>query len=198
MYAAHESAMAVLNRAQKIGACAITGAFHTVALAVVEAEAYIRPIRQRQFERATKLYIGIRTFPDTHPLRKLQIRAFRRFISPLQRIALSHRPTSKIEIIQPFSVAPWDKRIGVLVQPHQEAARMASDAQGIVVATSASEKKGIVGIGGVICDTTTTEPPDNAAMATYTVTLGPRDRFNIYFAEIIAVATAYETYWLYP
>jgi hypothetical protein len=76
MHAAHESAMAVLNRAQKIAACAITGAFQTVALAVAEAKAYIRPIRQRQFERATKIYIGIQTFPDTHPLKKLQTRVF--------------------------------------------------------------------------------------------------------------------------
>ena len=67
---------------------------------------------------------------------------------------------------------------------------MAAAAQGILVATSASEKKGIVRAGGVICDTTTTRPPDKPAMATYTVTLGARDRFNIYFAEIIAVARA--------
>jgi hypothetical protein len=51
--------MAVLNRAQKIGACAITGAFQTVALGVAEAEAYILPIRQRHFHRAIKLLIGI-------------------------------------------------------------------------------------------------------------------------------------------
>jgi hypothetical protein len=83
MYAVHEAEMAVLNRSQKIGARAITGAFRTVALAVVEAEAYIRPIRQRQFERATKLYVDIQTFPDTHPLKKVRTRVFRRFLSPL-------------------------------------------------------------------------------------------------------------------
>ena len=59
MHAANESGMATLNRAQKIGAQAITGAFRTVAVAVAEAEAYIRPIQQRQFERAVKLWIGI-------------------------------------------------------------------------------------------------------------------------------------------
>jgi hypothetical protein len=57
--------MATLNRAQKIGAQAITGAFRTVAVAIAEVEAYIRPIQQRQFERAVKLWIGIQTFPDT-------------------------------------------------------------------------------------------------------------------------------------
>ena len=126
MHAVNESAMAVLGRAQKIGACAITGAFHTVALAVAEAEAYIRPIYQRQFDRATKLYIGIRTFPETHPLRKLQIRIFRRFKSPLQRIAQLHQPLTKIESIHPFPIAPWHKRIDAMIQPQrQEAAQMA-------------------------------------------------------------------------
>jgi hypothetical protein len=191
MHAVNESAMAVLGRAQKIGACAITGAFHTVALAVAEAEAYVRPIYQRHFDKATKLYIAIRTFPETHPLRKLQMRIFRRFTSPLQRIAQSHQPLPKLETIQPFSIPPWSKRIDATIQPdRQEAARMAAAAQGILVATSASEKKGIVRAGGVICDTTNTRPPDKPPMATYTVTLGTRDRFNIYFAEIIAVAKA--------
>ena len=190
MHAVHESAMSLLNRAQKIGAQAVTGAFHTVALAVAEAEAYIRPIRQRHFHRAIKLHIGIQTFPDTHPLKKLQTRAFQRFLSPLQRIAQLHHPTSLIETIQPFAVAPWEKRIGVVVMPdRQEAAQIARDAQGIVVATCSSEKKGTVAIGGAICDTTTMVFPDQAAMATYTATVGPRDRLNIYFAEIIAVAT---------
>jgi hypothetical protein len=106
MHTVNQSAMAVLNRAQKIAACAIPGSFPTVALAVVEAEAYIRPVCQRHFDRATKLYLGIRTFPGTHPLTKSQIRIFRRFQSPLQRIALSHEQVIKIETIQPFSVAP--------------------------------------------------------------------------------------------
>ena len=44
--------------------------------------------------------------------------------------------------------------------------------------------------GGAIYDTITTGSSDKAAIATYTVTLGPRDRLNIYFAEIIALTTA--------
>ena len=191
MHAVNESAMAVLGRAQKIGACAITGAFHTVALVVAEAEACVRPIYQRHFDRATKLYIEIGTFPQAHPLSKLQIHIFRRFQSPLQRIARLHQPLPKIESIHPFSIAPWHKRIHAMIHPQrEEAAQMAAAAQGILVATSATEKKGIISAGGVICDTTTTRPPDKPAMATYTVTLGAPDRFNIYFAEIIAVARA--------
>jgi len=165
---------------------------------VAEAEAYIRPIRQRQFERATKLHIGIQTFPDTHPLKKVQIRVFQRFLSPLQRIALSHQSTGKVEAILPFSVSPWEKRIGVIVKPDQEeAGQLARDAQGIVAATCSSEKNGIVGLGGAIYDRTTT-PPDETSIATYTATLGPRDRLNIYFAEIIAVATALRNLSAFP
>jgi hypothetical protein len=45
-------------------------------------------------------------------------------------------------------------------------------------------------MGGAICDKITTGSPDTAAIATYAQTLGLQDRLNIYFAEIIAVATA--------
>jgi hypothetical protein len=102
--------MAVLDRAQKTGARAITGAFRTVAVSIAEAEAYIRPIRQRHFESAAKLWTGIQTFPVTHPLKKMQTGTFRRFLSPLQRIAMLHQPTSKIETVQAFSVSPCQKR----------------------------------------------------------------------------------------
>jgi hypothetical protein len=72
---------------------------------------------------------------------------------------------------------------------HQEAAQTAREAQGIVVATCSSEKNGIVGIGGAIHDTTI-QTSDIAPTATYTATLGPRDRLNPYFAELIAISTA--------
>jgi hypothetical protein len=199
MHAVHESAMAVLNRAQKTGARAITGAFRTVAVSIAEAEAYIPPIRQRHFERAATLWTGIQTFPVTHPLKKMQTRTFRRFLSPLQQIALlpglHPKSTGKLETILPFSVPPWEKRMAVIVKPDQEeAGQLARDTQGIVVATCSSEQKGMVGIGGVICDTQT----DETAIATYTATLGPRHRLNTYFAETIAVATALQNISAFP
>jgi hypothetical protein len=46
--------MASMNRVQRIGAQAITGAFRTVATAIGEAEASIRTVRKRHAERATK------------------------------------------------------------------------------------------------------------------------------------------------
>ena len=50
-----EKALSWLNRAQKIGALAITGAFRTVAAAVAEAEASIRSIRERHAQAAVRL-----------------------------------------------------------------------------------------------------------------------------------------------
>ena len=129
--------------------------------------------------------------PDTHPLKRLQTRVFQRFKSPLQKIAEAHQPTKGIETIQAFAVPPWAKRIDITVKPdHQEAAQIARDAQGIIVATCSSEKNGIVGMGGAICDTTTTGSSDTAPTATYTATLRLRDRLNPYFVELIAISTA--------
>ena len=86
---------------------------------------------------------------------------------------------------------PWEKRIDIIVKlNHQEAARTARDAQGIVVATCSSGKNGIVGMGGAICDTTTTGSSNTAPTATYTATLGLGEKFNPYFAELIAISIA--------
>jgi len=75
MNAAKELAIAMLKRAQRVGAWAIIGVFKTVAVAIVEAEALIRLVHQRLGERATKLYIGIHTLPHTHPLKRLRTTA---------------------------------------------------------------------------------------------------------------------------
>src|ERR1700716_3990749 len=118
-------------------------------------------------------------------------KAMPKICSPLQRIGLLHCLLYKIETIRPYAISPWERRMEVLVKSdHKEAAQVARAALGIVVATFSSEKSGIVGMGGVICDTTTTESSDTACTATFSATLGPRDRLNTYFAEIIAIATA--------
>jgi hypothetical protein len=191
MHAAKGLATAMLNRAQRVGAQAIIGEFKTTAVAIAEAEAYIRPVHQRLGERATKLWIGIHTLPDTQPLKRLRANAFRRVTSPIQKIGLAHRSTKGIETIRAFTVPPWEKRIDIIVKlDRQEAAHTARDAQGIVVATCSSGKNGIVGMGGAICDTTTTGSSNTAPTATYTATLGPKEKFNPYFAELIAISTA--------
>lgn len=56
-----------MDRAQRIGAQAVTGSFRTVSLAVAEAEAYVRPVHQRHQDRATNLWISIQTLPGRPP-----------------------------------------------------------------------------------------------------------------------------------
>jgi predicted ATP-dependent endonuclease of OLD family len=72
-----------MERVQRTGVQAIIRSFRTVALAIAEAEAHIRPIYQRHQERATKLWIEIQTLLEKHPFRKLIGRVFRRYTSPL-------------------------------------------------------------------------------------------------------------------
>ena len=191
MHACTGPAKAALDRAQRVGAQAIVGAFQTVAVAIAEAEACIRPIYQRHCERATRMWIGIQTLPNTHPLRRLGLQTFRRFTSPLQKIAQLYRSRDEIETIQAYPIQPWEKRIDVVIKPdRQEAAQAAKESQGIIIATCSSERNSIVGMGGAICDTTTTGSLEAGPTATYTATLGPRDRQNSYVAELVAIATA--------
>ncbi|KAM7218467.1 hypothetical protein V8F06_006071 [Rhypophila decipiens] len=72
-------ALSWLNRGQKIGALAITGAFRTVATAVAEAEASILSIRERHTQGAARLWINAPTLSRTHPFvlkRNTRNRAF--------------------------------------------------------------------------------------------------------------------------
>jgi len=83
MYVCGEKALSWLNRAQKAGALAITGAFRTVARAVVEAEASILPIRQRYAKGAVKLWVNLHTLPRIYPLGSMKTGRTIRFVSPL-------------------------------------------------------------------------------------------------------------------
>jgi hypothetical protein len=55
IYAYRVSAIAIINRVQRIRAQAIIGTFRIVATAIREAEVSIRLVRERHLERATKL-----------------------------------------------------------------------------------------------------------------------------------------------
>jgi hypothetical protein len=181
--------MMLMNRVQKVGAQAVTGVFRTVATAVAEDEASIRTVTERHAERATKMWVTLRTLPDTNPLSKLNTRHLRRFASPLQKIAQAHRqtPTDRMEIIQPFLIAPWEARLGASIDS-EKAVVTANATYGIRLATSSSERRGMVGMGGAIHDTlgivTRGDP------ITYAVTLGAGTEQNPYTAELAAMAMA--------
>uniref|UniRef100_A0A093W270 Putative RNA-directed DNA polymerase from transposon X-element n=1 Tax=Talaromyces marneffei PM1 TaxID=1077442 RepID=A0A093W270_TALMA len=120
-----------LNRMQKHGAIAVTGAFRTVATAVAEAEAAIQPFHSRHMDKAAKLWIDIQTLPKSKPLVKLRTITTRRFRSPLQRIAQSLEATARerIETIQAFSVSPWTYRIQTICEKdHEKAIELANQA----------------------------------------------------------------------
>jgi hypothetical protein len=89
-HACEGKAKALMNRVQRVGAQAIIGAFRTVATSVAEAEASIRTVEERHAERATTLWVNLRTLSGTNPLSKLGTKESQRFISPLRKIALAH------------------------------------------------------------------------------------------------------------
>jgi hypothetical protein len=60
-----------------------------------------------------------------------------------------------METIQEYAIPPWEPRLQVTLEPdRKKAAEMANEVTGIVIATSSSVKKGIVGMGGSAQDAT--------------------------------------------
>jgi hypothetical protein len=179
---------AMINRIQRIGAQAITGTFRTVATAIAEAEADICTVKERHDERKIKLWINIATLPDTNPLKRIETKSFRRFISPLQRAARNQITPSirNIEIIHAYPIPPWRKRLTIYIQTDRDEATVAAKTiQGTIIATSCSEKGNALGIGGAIHDTHSSNDP-----VIYSRTLGSREEQNPYTAELAAIAIA--------
>jgi hypothetical protein len=94
-----------------------------------------------------------------------------------------------MEVIQTYVVPPWEDRLSVTVDPDREKAIEATNStQGILIATSSSERRGMVGMGGAIHDTLGNTPNREPVM--YSVTLGTRAEQNPYTAELAAIAMA--------
>ncbi|KAJ3453811.1 hypothetical protein MRS44_018443 [Fusarium solani] len=180
-----------LDKAQMVGAQAITGAFQTVATAVAEAEASIQPVQERHAQAPTRFWINLRTLPRTHPLATLKVKACRRLMSPMQRIAQvqGETATERMEIIQEYALPPWRNRILVSCDPNRErTAEAPKRADGIVIATSSSQRGGMVGMGGVVRDTAINNADE--VVASYSITLGSREELNPYIAELGAIEMA--------
>jgi hypothetical protein len=114
-HACGDKGIALINRAQRVGAQAITGAFRTVATAVAEAEAHIQSVHTRHQYRAAKLWITIATLSKTNPITRICTKERRGFKSPLQRIANNYQeiPTDRAKTILPYCIAPWEKRLSI-------------------------------------------------------------------------------------
>jgi hypothetical protein len=185
-----------LNEVQKMGAQAITGAFKTVSVAVAEAEASITPVGERHAQAGTRFYVNMQTLPKTHPLATLRVRKTRRYLSPLTKLALVHDGViERMETIEPYALPPWHRHMVVEYDSDKEAAAdvdtgddvtETSSLSQVLIATSASARNGLVGMGGVVRNTTSGGADDTVAR--YSVTLGPRDEQNAYTAELEAIA----------
>jgi hypothetical protein len=72
--------------------------------------------------------------------------------------------------------------------------RSFEDRKAVVVATSSSSKGGRIGAGGAIQDTTITDAPGGVdSITSYSVTLGPKEKFNTYIGELTAISIAIQT-----
>ncbi|RKL00430.1 hypothetical protein BFJ70_g17447, partial [Fusarium oxysporum] len=195
MHACKTVSAYAIHRVQRIGAQAIIGSFTSVATGVAEAEAHIATIHDRFWRRASKLWVDIHMLPRTNPVRNLLrgIKAFRRFISPLRRIADVCRevPKDTMEVIQPFTLAPWEARLQVILNSQGEEEEdkikeLAKAGWAVRIATSSSARNDLVGMGGTI------RIPISVARAgklieTFLVTLGSREEHNPYTAELAAI-----------
>ncbi|KJZ69551.1 hypothetical protein HIM_11064 [Hirsutella minnesotensis 3608] len=76
-----------IERAQRVGAQAITGGFRTVATALAEAEASVQSFRERHAQATTRFWIRTQTLPKTHPLTSLRLKFNKRYASPMQKLA---------------------------------------------------------------------------------------------------------------
>ncbi|TVY62542.1 Retrovirus-related Pol polyprotein from type-1 retrotransposable element R1 [Fusarium oxysporum f. sp. cubense] len=196
MHACKTASAYAIHRVQRIGAQAVIGSFTSVATGVAEAEAHIATIHERFWRRASKLWVDIHTLPRTNPVRNLLrgIKAFRRFISPLRRIADVCRelPRNTTEVIQPFALAPWESRMQAVLSGQEEEGEdqiteLAKAGWAVRIATSSSARNDLVGMGGTI------RIPVSVARAgkiieNFSVTLGTREEHNPYAAELAAIA----------
>ena len=179
-----------INRVQRIGAQAIVGTFSTVATSVAEAEAYINTAQDRFWKRAIKLWTDIHTLPETNPLRNTtsRIRRLRRFRSPFHQVAevLKDVSMESLETINPFTLAPWERRIQVVAD--EEAKELTHTNAAVRIAISSSARNGVVGMGGAIEIQASSQ--GDPTTDTFFSTLGIRTEQNPFSGELKAMETA--------
>jgi ribonuclease HI len=117
-----------------------------------------------------------------------------RFTSPLQKIAhvAEGARVDRSETIHEYALPPWEPRLRPRLEADRgKAVELVNKASGIVIATGSSEKKGMVGMGGIGRDTLFSMTSET--VANYSVTLGTREEQNPYTAELAAIARALES-----
>ncbi|KAI6824489.1 hypothetical protein KC343_g180 [Hortaea werneckii] len=190
MHARRASAERVLKRVQRIGGQAVVGCFQTVGTAVAEAEANLPTIEERHKRKALKMWVDLRSMPGTHPLALIARRpACKRFVSPMQKIAEYGQgaPLDDLEATQPYISAPWDARPDTVdgTDDGLRSAARAQETHGIRIATSASVRNQLVGIGGAI--ESIDRIRNHTARHEYDKTLGTIGQSDAYTAALASI-----------
>ncbi|KJZ71503.1 hypothetical protein HIM_09142 [Hirsutella minnesotensis 3608] len=130
----------------------------------------------------------MRTLPKTHPLTSVSLKLNRRYASPMQKLAsaMGGPDTKRLEVIHEFALAPWTDRLQMVKEGDQVASLKPDELNGIIIATSSSQRKGLVGMGGVVREATRNGPGE--ASASYSATVGSSDEQNAYTAGLAAIA----------
>ena len=142
----------ILNQAQRLGAQAIVGAFHSLGLERAEAEAGIAPMHNRWDHQQGKFWVKCHTLPKKHPFWRIQRQIDtrnRRFRSPLQHIARRFEKIdlSDLETIEPYCKAPWHPSFHAVIQEREDAVTWANTTEERVLFVDASYREGNIGVG---------------------------------------------------
>ena len=157
---------------------------------MAEAEANLPTIGERHSRKALRMWVDLHSMPSTHPLAQMiRRRACKRYTSPLQKIAESARgaPMDELEATQPYISAPWDARLDIAdsTDDGKQAAEGAQGVRGIRVATSASARNRLVGIGGAIDGIDWIR--NNLARCEYGKTVGTSAQSDAYTAALASI-----------
>ena len=83
MHSLGTSTSKIMRQIQKLNSQAVIGAFSIVVEAIIEAEAFIRPVKVRQWDKTAKLLINLYILSASHPILHLSLQICRKFKSPL-------------------------------------------------------------------------------------------------------------------
>ena len=101
--------------------------------------------------------------------------------------ALKDVEMEEMETINPFTLAPWEKRVQTAI--NKEIIRQLDTSRAAYIAVSSSERNGIVGFGAAI--KTRKHVRDDPTIKTVSSTLGLRTEQNPYVGELAAIAHAF-------
>ena len=137
-----------LDKSQRIGATAITGAFRNTRLADLEMEASIPSTRERLDKQKESFWISSYSLPQKHIMWATKKIKGQRFYSPGQqaREQLSYLKLQHMETIYPFCIPPWQQPTRTLILPRDQAKDFASTSP-TAVFVDGSMKDGQCGLG---------------------------------------------------